>query len=86
MDGSQIPSMAMADMITPLLGPSPKYPVRITLKNLADFNIQYSYAEDGIKKEGILMDNQISDTPTLFFMNTPYLFLLRQEQRIESVQ
>ncbi|TFK35316.1 hypothetical protein BDQ12DRAFT_714750, partial [Crucibulum laeve] len=65
--------------------PRPKYPIAITLKNLGDFYIQYSYSEDGIEKQGILLPNQIGPTPTMFLMNKTYLFTLKKPGRkVES--
>jgi hypothetical protein len=70
----------------PPLEPWPKHPIPITLKNLADFSIQYSYSEDGVRKDGILMENQIAEKPTMFFLNTPYMFNLKTGRRIEPTQ
>ena len=66
--------------------PWPKHLVPITLKNLSDFRVEYMYWEDGIKKNGVLIENQISEKPTMFHLNTPYLFSLRGRGRIESTQ
>jgi len=64
----------------------PKHRVPITLKNLADFRVEYMYWEDGIKKNGVLMENQINEEETMFFLNTPYMFNLRCGRRYESTQ
>ena len=64
----------------------PKYPVPITLKNLGDFRIEYMYWEDGIKKNGVLTENQISEKPTMFYVDTPYMFSLRSGRWNESIQ
>jgi hypothetical protein len=61
----------------------PKHLVPITLKNLADFSIEYMYPENGIKKFGILRENQISEEPTMFILNTTYMFSLRKGRTVE---
>lgn len=70
----------------PPADPWPKHPVPITLKNLADFRIQYKYSEDGVRKDGVLTENQISENPTMFYLNNPYLFTLHKGLRVESTQ
>ena len=64
----------------------PKHPVSITLKNLGDSIIQYSYSEDGIKKDGILTNGQINEKPTPFFVNTVYMFNFKSGRTIRSTQ
>ena len=68
----------------PPADPWPKHPVPITLKNLADFRVEYMYPEDGVMKNGILTENQISEQPTMFYLNTPYMFNLRYGRTVES--
>jgi len=72
------------ETFTPPADPWPKNLVPITLKNLADFRVEYMYSEDGIKKDGVLTENQISGTPTMFYLNTPYMFNLRSGRKVES--
>ena len=65
--------------------PWPKHRVSITLKNLGDSIIQYSYSEDGIKKDGIITNDLIDEKPTKFFVNTTYMFNLRTGARVENI-
>jgi len=78
----QIQSTArVPEAFIPPSDPWPESWIPITLINLADFVIQYSYPENGIEKTGILMENQISEQPTMFIVNTTYMFNLRSGRR-----
>ena len=68
----------------PPADPWPKHPVPITLKNLGDFRVEYMYPEDGKTKTGVLMENQISERPTMFYLNTPYMFSFRNGRTVKS--
>jgi hypothetical protein len=72
------------EQFIPPADPWPKNPVPITLKNLADFRVEYMYPEDGKTKSGVLMENQISEQPTMFYLNTPYMFNFRCGGTIKS--
>ena len=63
----------------------PEHFIAITLKNLSDdFQIEYMYPEKGVKKFGRLKENQISEKPTMFRLNTPYMFTLKKGRTIIS--
>jgi len=63
----------------------PEHLVPITLKNLSeDFIVEYMYPERGVKKYGVLKEGQISEKPTMFRLNTPYMFTLRKGRTIIS--
>ena len=64
--------------------PRPKHLVPITLKNLGEFRVEYTYWEDDIMKNGVLMENQINEKPTMFYLNTSYIFSLRSGRMVES--
>ena len=60
----------------------PENLVPITLKNLSDeFRIEYMYLEKGVNKFGLLREGQISEEPTMFRLNTPYMYTLRGKGR-----
>ena len=87
MDAFKIQATArVPEAFMPPLEPWPKHPIPITLTNFADFPIQYCYTENGVRKDGILMANTISVKPTMFFLNTPYMFYLKTGERIEATQ
>ena len=50
-----------------LADPWLKHPVPITLRNLSDFSVEYMYSEDGIRRNGVLMANQINEVWTMFY-------------------
>ena len=69
----------------PLTVTWPEHLVPITLKNLSDeFQIEYMYPEKGVKKFGLLKEGQIGEEPTMFRLNTPYVFTLRKGRTILS--
>jgi hypothetical protein len=72
------------DDFIPVPGPWPKYPVLIRLKNLGDSDIQYSYLEDGIRKDGIIRNGFLSEKATEFSANTVYLFNFKTEGTTRS--
>ena len=81
----QIPSTEQVpEAFIPPADPRPKHLVPITLKNLGDFRVEYMYWEDGIMKNGVLTENQISEKPTMFYLNIPYMFSLRSGRNRES--
>jgi hypothetical protein len=68
----------------PLDHPWPKIRVPITLKNLGDSIVQYRYPEDGVIRDGFLTEDQISEKPTMFYLNTEYKFTLLQGSNVIS--
>ena len=87
MDAFKIQStVRVPEEFIPPSEPWPKHPVLITLKNLGDSIIQYSYSEDGIKKDGIITNGLINEKPTTFFVNTTYMFNLKTGRRVEPTQ
>ena len=62
----------------------PTYEIGVFLKNLSDHYIQFSYSENGVKKDGTLEPNQIGPHPTKFRLSTSYMFTFSRGGKVES--
>ncbi|KJA26711.1 hypothetical protein HYPSUDRAFT_75161 [Hypholoma sublateritium FD-334 SS-4] len=62
----------------------PTYEIGVTLKNISNAFIQYSYSENGVMKNGTLEPQQIGPKPTKFRLSTTYMFNFKKGRKVES--